>query len=96
MHECMQSYAGPLLDILDPDHTTFEHRLFRDSCLRVPSHSQPGLAFLMKDMSALGRDLSSTIIVDNTPTVRPSPCSSIHSGFAYYLLVGIASNGFAA
>ncbi|BDA50692.1 probable CTD small phosphatase-like protein 2 at N-terminal half [Coccomyxa sp. Obi] len=64
-----QSYAGPLLDILDPDHTTFEHRLFRDSCLRVPSHSQPGLAFLMKDMSTLGRDLSSTIIVDNTPTV---------------------------
>ncbi len=70
----MQSYAGPLLDILDPDHTTFEHRLFRDSCLRVPSHSQPGLAFLMKDMSALGRDLSSTVIVDNTPTVRAAPC----------------------
>lgn len=68
----MQSYAGPLLDILDPHRTVFEHRLFRDSCLRVPSHSQPGLAFLMKDMSALGRDLAHTVIVDNTPTVRPT------------------------
>ena len=67
-----QSYASPLLDILDPGRSIFSHRLFRDACLRVPSPQQPGLAFLMKDLSALGRDLSRTCIVDNTPTVRSS------------------------
>ncbi len=67
---CLQSYAAPLLDILDPERRIFAHRLYRDSCLRAPSCSQPGLAFLMKDLASLGRDLSTTFIVDNTPTVR--------------------------
>ena len=68
-----QSYAAPLLDILDPGRRLFAHRLFRDACLRVPSQHQPGVAFLMKDLSSLGRDLATTCIIDNTPTVRPHP-----------------------
>ena len=70
---CAQGYASPLLDILDPQRRIFAHRLFRDSCLRVPSLWRTSLAYLMKDLAALGRDLSRTCIVDNTPTVRPPP-----------------------
>ncbi len=65
----MQSYAEPLLDILDPERRYFSHRLYRDSCLRVPSQSRPGMAFLMKDLTSLGRPLESLMIIDNTPTV---------------------------
>lgn len=66
---CMQSYAEPLLNILDPERRYFAHRLYRDSCLRVPSQSRPGMAFLMKDLTSLGRPLERLLIVDNTPTV---------------------------
>ena len=65
----VQSYAEPLLEILDPERRYFSHRLYRDSCLRVPSQARPGMAFLMKDLTSLGRPLSSLLIVDNTPTV---------------------------
>lgn len=65
----VQSYAAPLLDILDPHKRLFAHRVYRDACLRVPSQHEPGVAYLMKDLSSLGRDLSRTFIVDNTPTV---------------------------
>ena len=50
----MQSYAEPLLEILDPERRYFSHRLYRDSCLRVPSQARPGMAFLMKDLTSLG------------------------------------------
>ncbi len=65
----LQSYAEPLLNILDPERRFFAHRLYRDSCLRVPSQSRPGMAFLMKDLTSLGRPLERLLIVDNTPTV---------------------------
>ena len=72
----VQSYAEPLLDILDPERRFFSHRLYRDSCLRVPSQSRPGMAFLMKDLTSLGRPLERLLIVDNTPTVRWRPPQS--------------------
>lgn len=52
-----------MLDLLDPDDSIFAHRLFRDSCRRLSDGQY------IKDLSMLGRDLRSTIIVDNTPTV---------------------------
>ena len=74
----MQSYAEPLLEILDPERRYFSHRLYRDSCLRVPSRARPGMAFLMKDLTSLGRPLHSLLIIDNTPTVSRRPASASH------------------
>lgn len=36
----------------------------------MPSQARSGMAFLMKDLTSLGRPLESLLIVDNTPTVR--------------------------
>jgi RNA polymerase II subunit A small phosphatase-like protein len=56
-----QEYADRLLDLLDPTKTLIRTRLFRQSCLSF------GDNIFVKDLSLLGRDLSQTIIVDNSP-----------------------------
>mmetsp|Transcript_72153 Transcript_72153/g.145143 ORF Transcript_72153/g.145143 Transcript_72153/m.145143 type:complete len:363 (-) Transcript_72153:409-1497(-) len=55
-----QVYADTLLDIIDPKHELIKHRLFRDSCLMVEGN-------YLKDLNVLGRDLKTTVLVDNSP-----------------------------
>ncbi|KAL0575588.1 hypothetical protein V5O48_006373, partial [Marasmius crinis-equi] len=55
----LSKYADPVLDELDTSRVV-AHRLFRESC-----YSHKGN--YVKDLSQLGRPLSSTIILDNSP-----------------------------
>lgn len=55
-----QIYAEQLLDIVDPDSQYIQHRVYRDSCVVWEGN-------YLKDLTVLGRDLSQTIIVDNSP-----------------------------
>ncbi|KIY44365.1 NLI interacting factor [Fistulina hepatica ATCC 64428] len=55
----LSKYADPVLDKLDI-HQVVSHRLFRESCYNHKGN-------YVKDLSQLGRPISSCIILDNSP-----------------------------
>jgi len=55
----LAKYADPVLDLLDI-HKVVDWRLFRESC-------SPFKGSYVKDMGRMGRDLSTIMILDNSP-----------------------------
>ncbi|KAK8853191.1 hypothetical protein IAR55_003893 [Kwoniella newhampshirensis] len=55
----LSKYADPVLDMLDIHHVV-THRLFRESCYNHKGN-------YVKDLSQLGRDIETSIIIDNSP-----------------------------
>jgi Dullard-like phosphatase family protein len=55
-----QNYADAILDELDPDGVLFDHRLYRQHCRELTND------FFIKDLSKINRDLSKTVLVDNS------------------------------
>jgi len=55
----VEDYATLLLDHLDPHHTIFRHRLFRQHCILRYGNN------FIKDLRVVNRDLRRTVLVDN-------------------------------
>jgi len=55
----LSKYADPVLDLLDI-HKVVKTRLFREACVEHKGN-------FVKDLSKLGRDMKSIVIIDNSP-----------------------------
>ncbi|CEG65364.1 hypothetical protein RMATCC62417_02165 [Rhizopus microsporus] len=61
-----EDYAAMARSCLDPEDKLITHMLTRKSCIRMRSASTKEVLYI-KDLCALGRDLSKTFLIDNTP-----------------------------
>ncbi|KAF6263587.1 hypothetical protein COO60DRAFT_376205 [Scenedesmus sp. NREL 46B-D3] len=57
----LEEYAAPIIDAIDPDNKFIARRLYRPACTRTAHHQ------CIKDLHLLGRPLSRTVLVDDTP-----------------------------
>lgn len=72
----LAKYADPVLDSLDKTRA-IKHRLFRESCINHKGN-------YVKDLSIIGRDLKSVVLIDNSPAsyiFHPSNAIPITSWF---------------
>lgn len=66
------AYARPVADFLDPVNKVFQAKLYRDACVTTEWREN------VKDLSLLGRNLSRTVLIDNSPySFLLQPCNGI-------------------
>jgi NLI interacting factor-like phosphatase len=65
---CGQEYARNIITRLDPDKSLIKYTFCRDQCRRVWRMDQDKCV-LVKDLSCVGCNLSSLVLVDNCPQV---------------------------
>jgi len=54
----IKGYGDAVMNLLDPDNTLIDHRLYRENCMKLNE-------VYIKDLRILNRDLSEVVIVDN-------------------------------
>ncbi|KAI7886076.1 HAD-like protein [Lichtheimia hyalospora FSU 10163] len=69
-------YASMVRSVLDPDNKLITHILTRRTCIRMRSRATNEVMYI-KDLCALGRDLSRTFLVDNSPHVATLNLSNL-------------------
>jgi CTD small phosphatase-like protein 2 len=68
-----REYADQIINLIDPKRMYIKYRLFREACV-------PILDTFVKELSNIGRDLSKTILVDNSPQVFSYQVSHLFDG----------------
>ncbi len=71
----LEEYAAPIIDAIDPTRELISDRLYRPACTRSPHHQ------CVKDLALLGRPLSRTVLVDDTPLAFLHQPANARAGF---------------
>ncbi|GFH09222.1 uncharacterized protein HaLaN_04325 [Haematococcus lacustris] len=68
----LEDYAKPIIDAIDPTNSLFAGRIYREGTLRTEYYQ------CVKDMARVNRDLTRTVLVDDTPLAfLHQPCNGI-------------------